>query len=67
MKNKPIEELIAEIEEVVKGQEDDDIFTSLTSVLATVGYTSGMDKKLFISFVFEAIDSIYAAYEEENK
>lgn len=67
LNNKPIEELIADIEDVIKDQADDDLFTALTSVLGTVGYTSGVEKKLFVSFVVDAVSSIYEAYAEENK
>lgn len=67
MKNKPVEVLVEEIEDLIKDQEDDTLFSALTSVLATVGYTSGVDKKLFVSFVVDAISQVYEMYAEENK
>lgn len=67
MNNKSVEELVIEIEDVIRNQEDDTLFSALCTVLGVAGYTGGVEKKFFVSLVVDAISSVYELHAEENK
>lgn len=60
------EKLMDKIDDALHGQSIDDVVPLLLTFLATAGYLSGMEKKMFIAFVVEAIDRMYERAEQRG-
>lgn len=65
MNEDTIEMLIKSIGKKLDGHDNDDVFSTLVTLLTDLGYSSGISKKMFISLVVEGLDEAYNAYEQE--
>lgn len=61
--NKPVEttylKLLHQLEDMLEGEELDNIIPALTTLLAQAGWMSTRDKKIFVAYVVNAIDRTY--------
>ena len=64
--NDAVEMLVRSISKKLEGHDNQDVFSVLVTLLADLGYCSGISKKLFVSLVVEGLDEAYKAYEEND-
>lgn len=57
--------LIQQLENMLEGEELDNIIPALTTLLAQAGWMSTRDKKIFVAYVVNAIDRTYEVMEKK--
>ena len=68
--NKSVEntylKLLHRLEDMLQNEELDHIIPALTTLLAQAGWLSTRDKKIFVSYVVNAIDRTYEVMEKKR-
>jgi hypothetical protein len=58
--------LLHQLEDRIQDEELDNIIPALTTLLAQAGWLSTRDKKIFVSYVVNAIDRTYEVMEKKR-